>query len=111
MDIKELVADFAARLHGVIEAHAMTRARDAVLRALGVGGTRKAGRPPKTAVMVASLVRTPRKKPPRQLCPVPGCKNTAAPVFGMVCADHKNVSKTKLKKYREDRRARTLGLK
>jgi len=45
-----------------------------------------------------------RKKPPRQLCPVPGCKNVAAPIFGMVCKDHKNVAKSKIKKYREQRR-------
>jgi hypothetical protein len=59
---------------------------------------------------VAATVKKTRKKPPRQLCPVPGCKNTAAPVFGMVCADHKNVAKSKLKKYREARKAKKLGL-
>ncbi len=53
----------------------------------------------------------PRKKLPRQFCPVPGCKNPAAPVFGMVCAEHKNVSKAKIKKYREARRAAKLGSK
>jgi len=41
----------------------------------------------------------------KQICPVPGCKNVAAPVFGMVCKDHKNVAKSKIKKYREERRA------
>jgi len=35
---------------------------------------------------------------------VPGCKNPAAPIFGMVCKDHKNVAKSKIKKYREERR-------
>jgi len=45
-----------------------------------------------------------RKKPPKQICPVPGCKNVAAPIFGMVCKDHKNVAKAKIKKYREERR-------
>jgi hypothetical protein len=45
-----------------------------------------------------------RKKPPKQLCPVPGCKNVAAPIFGMVCKDHKKVAKSKIKKYREERR-------
>jgi hypothetical protein len=38
------------------------------------------------------------------ICPVPGCKNVAAPIFGMVCKDHKNVAKSKIKKYREERR-------
>jgi hypothetical protein len=50
-----------------------------------------------------------RKKAPRQLCPVPGCKNAAAPVFGMVCADHKDISKVKIKKYREQRKAKKLN--
>jgi len=36
--------------------------------------------------------------------PGAGCKNLAAPVFGMVCKEHKNVSKAKIKKYREERR-------
>jgi hypothetical protein len=49
--------------------------------------------------------------PPTQLCPVPGCKNPAAPVFGMVCAEHKDVAKAKIKKYREARRATKLGAK
>jgi len=35
---------------------------------------------------------------------VPGCKNLAAPVFGMVCKEHKNLAKAKIKKYREQRR-------
>ena len=44
----------------------------------------------------------------KQLCPVPGCKNPAAPVFGMVCAKHKDVSKTQIAKYREARRAKKM---
>ena len=35
---------------------------------------------------------------------MPGCKNVAAPVFGMVCRDHKSVAKSKIRKYREERR-------
>jgi hypothetical protein len=37
---------------------------------------------------------------------VPGCTNRAAPVFGMVCAKHKDLPKTTIKKYREQRRAK-----
>jgi hypothetical protein len=44
-----------------------------------------------------------KKTRPKQFCPVPGCKNVAAPIFGMVCKDHKNVAKSKIKKYREER--------
>ena len=53
---------------------------------------------------VAQRRAVSRKKPPVQLCPVPKCNNRAAPVFGMVCRDHKNVPKAKLRKYRELRR-------
>ena len=49
---------------------------------------------------------TDRRKGPKQLCPVPGCKNPAAPVFGMVCAKHKDIPKAQIKKYREARRAK-----
>ena len=45
-----------------------------------------------------------RKRAPKQLCPVPGCKNPAAPVFHMVCAKHKGVAKSKIKAYRAARR-------
>ena len=57
--------------------------------------TRGPGRPP----------GRPRKKPPIQYCPVPGCKNRAAPVFGMVCSEHKDVAKSLIKKYRAQRKA------
>jgi hypothetical protein len=50
--------------------------------------------------------KKPRRKGPIQLCPVPGCKGRAAPVFGMVCAAHKSVPKAKIKAYREARRAK-----
>jgi hypothetical protein len=94
MDIRSLVDEFAARLGSLIEQQVLERARAAVDGALGNSG--------------ASRAITRRKKPPRQLCPVPGCKNTAAPVYGMVCAEHKDVPKAKIKKYREARRAKKL---
>ena len=47
----------------------------------------------------------PVRSRPKQLCPVPGCNNPAAPVFGMVCAQHKDVPKAKIKEYRAARRA------
>ena len=68
-----------------------------------VGGRRSGGGP--TALGAA---RT-RRKAPIQFCPVPGCKNRAAPVFGMVCADHKNVAKSKIRKYREERKQAKNG--
>lgn len=97
--IQSLVQDFVARLSAVVEAQSLERARQAVEGALGV---RRPGRPAKLSIALGR----PRKKAPKQFCPVPGCRNPAAPVFGMVCAEHKNVSKAKIKKYREARRAK-----
>lgn len=102
MDIRQLVARFTQRLHAVVDEISVARARQAVMHALG----EKRGRLPKG--MAAILGRKPRRKGPRQLCPVPGCENAAAPVFGMVCAAHKGVSKAKIKQYREARRAAKL---
>jgi hypothetical protein len=94
MDIRALVDEFAHRLQSLIEHEVLDRARSAVAGALGTNG--------------ASRGFKARKKPPAQFCPVPGCKNKAAPVFGMVCSEHKDVAKAKIKKYREQRRAKKL---
>jgi hypothetical protein len=101
--VETLVEEFTSRLGALLESQSLERARLAVESALG--GSR-GGHPP---MLSAVLGGKPRKKAPRQLCPVPGCKNPAAPVFGMVCAEHKNVAKAKIKKYREARRAAKLG--
>jgi hypothetical protein len=104
-DIHSIVQDFVSRLSSVIEEDSVTRARAVVLSAFGVGGgagRRGPGRPPGAG----ALGRSERRKGPIQLCPVPGCKNRAAPVFGMVCAKHKDLPKAKIKKYREQRRAK-----
>jgi hypothetical protein len=109
MTIRTLIEDFANKLSSLMEGQALERARHAVESALGVGTPRR-GRPPKNAAIasaaVAVLGRKKRKKGPKQLCPIPGCKNPAAPVFGMVCAKHKDVPKAQIKKYREARRAK-----
>lgn len=111
MDIKTVVSDFASRLSALIESEAMDRARTAVLSAFGGAPRRGPGRPPKSGTALGPIAKKARKKPPRQFCPVPGCKNTAAPVFGMVCAKHKDLPKSLIKKYREARKAKKLGLK
>jgi hypothetical protein len=111
MNIKSVVEEFADRLQTLIEGEAMARARGAVLSAFGVAPKRGPGRPPKSATAVQSVAKKARKKPPLQLCPVPGCKNPAAPVFGMVCAKHKDVKKSLIKQYREARKAKKDGVK
>ena len=98
-NIRDLISDFATKLAHIIESETIVRARDTAEAALG-GNHR--GR----LALSASNGRKARRKGPKQLCPVPGCKNPAAPVFGMVCAKHKDVPKAKIKKYREARRAK-----
>jgi hypothetical protein len=108
MDIRTVVSEFTNKLVATIERQVIDRAKQAVSAAFNGTGhaPRRRGRPPKAvAAPRVTTIGRPRKKSPRQLCPVPGCKNSAAPVFGMVCAQHKNVAKTKIKKYREARKA------
>jgi len=92
MDIRSLVKEFTDKLRLIIEDEVIARARDEVDHVMGrAGGHVAAGS---------------RRKAPPQLCPVPGCKNRAAPALGMVCAEHRDVPKAKIQKYREARRAR-----
>jgi hypothetical protein len=103
MNIATLVTTFTNQLTSLIEQETLERARAAVVGALGSGN----GRGTSTKALAFATGRA-RKRAPKQLCPVPGCKNPAAPVFGMVCAKHKDVAKTKIKKYREARRAKKM---
>jgi hypothetical protein len=119
-EIRDIVSQFVGQLSALIEQDAVSRAREAVLSAfsgadvaaLGARGVRRRGRPPggKALPAVVAIGRgrppgRPRRKAPIQLCPVPGCTNRAAPVFGMVCSKHKDLPKAEIKKYREARRA------
>ena len=98
-DLQEIVQQFVDRLSSVIEQEVVSRAREAALTALDGRGS--------VAVRGGVVIRK-RRKGPIQLCPVPGCSNRAAPVFGMVCAKHKDLSKAAIKKYREARRAKKM---
>ena len=104
MPIKAAIEDFAQRIQKMIEGHAMERAKASVLHAFGMSTPKKRGRPLKATTLAAP--KKARKKMPPQYCPVPGCKNKAAPVFGMVCAKHKDIAKSKIRKYREARKAK-----
>lgn len=104
-NITSQIESFTQQLVATVEAAVVQRIQAALAGASGVPQKRGPGRPPKQAVVRVAVERTAeRKKPPKQLCPVPGCKNVAAPIFGMVCKEHKNVAKSKIKKYREQRR-------
>jgi hypothetical protein len=113
-ELQSIIADFTARLTAVINAQATEQARSVVLGAFcAERAPKRRGRPPKslTAAAVAAPTKKARKKAPLQLCPVPRCRNPAAPVFGMVCAKHKDVPKAKIRKFREARKAKKLRLK
>ncbi len=117
-NIQSIVEDFANQLTALIEEQVMSRARAAMSAALGGPPVKRGpGRPPKAAKAFAAVAavaptrKKPRKKAPPQYCPVPGCKNKAAPIFGMVCSDHKDVPKAKIKEYREARRVQKAGQK
>jgi len=108
-ELQTIVETFSAQLSSLIQAQALAQARSVVAAALGGGSVAKRrGRPPKTlqVVTISSAAAKRRKKAPLQLCPVPGCKNPAAPAFGMVCGKHRDVAKSKIKKYHEARKAR-----
>jgi hypothetical protein len=100
-NITAIVENFTSQVTAAVEASVVERIQAALAGAFGAPQRRGPGRPSKLAVATAS---ESGKKKPRQLCPVPGCKNVAAPIFGMVCKDHKNVAKSKIAKYREARR-------
>jgi hypothetical protein len=106
-NLTSLVEDFVKQIVSTVETATAQRVQSAVLTALAGGGglPRRRGRPPKNPPLLGGGLFAPVRRRPKQLCPVPGCTNPAAPVFGMVCAKHKDVPKTQIKKYRENRRA------
>jgi hypothetical protein len=103
--IAAIVSQFVDQLSVALEEEALHRVREAVLSAVGASPRRGPGRPPGLRRGPGRPPGRPRKKPPIQYCPVPNCKNRAAPVFGMVCGDHKGLPKAQIKKYRAARRA------
>jgi hypothetical protein len=109
-EIQDVVQEFVAKLSSLIEQESVSRAREVILGAFG--GKAPAGLRLRGAVRLSAVggLRK-RRKGPIQLCPVPGCANRAAPVFGMVCSKHKDLPKAEIKKYREQRREKKLKAK
>jgi hypothetical protein len=113
-EIRDVVEQFVTRLSHLIEQDTVSRAREAMLSAFGgreASGASLLGARGRNGLGAAAGRALPgrkRRKGPIQLCPVPGCHNRAAPVFGMVCAKHKDISKAQIKKYREQRRAQKM---
>jgi hypothetical protein len=108
IDIRSLVQNFVTSLVAAVEQTTTQRIQAALMSGVNGGAVRRGpGRPPKNPLFAAPAlapVSRPGKRRPKQLCPVPGCKNPAAPVFGMVCAKHKDIPKSKIKEYRDARK-------
>ena len=84
----DLVRDFGRELANAVESFTARRLKDV-----------KPSRSPR-------IPRPGKKKRSPALCYYPGCKNLAAPRFGMFCAaKHKNLSAAEKKKYRAQRSA------
>jgi hypothetical protein len=108
-NIRSLVEGFVDQIVAAVEADSVRRVQQAVTTAFagtGVDSASNRGRPAR--VVFAGV---PVRRRPKQLCPVPGCTGVAAPVFGMVCAKHRDMPKGKIKEYRAQRRAAKAGKK
>jgi hypothetical protein len=101
-NITVMVETFAFQITAAVEAALADKLQAALAGAFGAPQKHGSGRAPKQIEAVATPVAA-KKTRPKQFCPVPGCKNVAAPIFGMVCKDHKNVAKSKIRKYRAER--------
>jgi hypothetical protein len=106
--VAAIISAFVTELTAAIESELSARVQRVVVAALGGSARRGPGRPRKDDFLVsrAAAVAGTRVRP-QPLCPVPGCRNVAAPVFGMVCRDHKDVPKSMIKTYREARKLKT----
>lgn len=103
MEIQTIVSQFIVDLTSVIE----SSVRGRVLSAFG--GAPQNGVAKRRVVPVAQampVTRMKRRKGPIQLCPAPGCKERAAPVFGMLCKKHKGTPKKVVAKWRTARKAK-----
>jgi hypothetical protein len=96
MNINELAENFVRQIVAATEAAVAERIQATLASAFGMPQERGSGKPRQALA--------PQAARPKQLCPVPGCTNPAAPVFGMVCSKHKDVPKGTIKKYREQRK-------
>jgi hypothetical protein len=108
VDIRTLVQNFVTSLVAAVEQTTTQRIQAALMSGVNGGIPRRGpGRPRKNPLFPPTALAAlsgPTRRRAKQLCPVPGCRNPAAPVFGMVCSKHKDIPKAKIKEYREARR-------
>jgi len=104
-NIRSLVEGFVSQIVAAVEADSVRRVQQAVTAALSDGFSSAPRRSIRSVGDSVQESPAPVRHRPKQLCPVPGCSGVAAPVFGMVCAKHKDLPKAKIKKFRAQRRA------
>ena len=107
-NIRSLVDGFVNQIVAAIEVDSAHLVQDAMTVAFGGSAPARRGRPA-GAIAGVPAPASPVRHRPKQFCPVPGCTGVAAPVFGMVCGDHKKLSKAKIKAFRAQRRASKAG--
>lgn len=103
--VRELVDSFVINLTALIEEQSIERVQNALVQAIGRPLQAKGV----ARVMASAGARPVSPSADSRLCPVPGCKNKAAPIFGMVCAQHKDLPKAQIKKFRDERKAKALA--
>jgi hypothetical protein len=102
--VKPILLDFAREIATAVERITLDRVRS-VLDGAGTHGGRGAGKS-------AARVGRPRGKRAQLNCYYPGCKNVAAPRFGMFCsALHKDLPAAEKEKYRKAHSAGTPAAK
>jgi hypothetical protein len=112
-NIQDLTKNFIARLEEAVTGEV----RERLSRALVMGGFPGAFPVARTETKAAVTARSDmtkakrvyRRTAPIQLCPVPRCRERAAPVFHMLCSKHKDTPKKLVAQYRAARRAASKG--
>lgn len=102
-EIGKLMKDFEVKIVATVREQVRAELIESIGRT-AVKATSHVSKVLKNGAVAPAAVKPPRKKGPVQLCPAPGCKERAAPIFGMVCAKHKGTPKKTIAKWREDRR-------
>jgi hypothetical protein len=101
-DIRTIIDTFVSQLVAVVEADSALRMQQVVA---AVFSGELSASPFAGSTRAPGGAKAPGRRRSKRLCPVPGCTGVAAPVFGMVCAKHKDMPKAKIAEYRAQRRA------
>jgi hypothetical protein len=85
--VQRLTSQFIAQIEGIVAERVQAKLGEII-----------------SSTVTGTIVK-PRRKAPAQLCPSPGCKERAAPVFSMLCSAHKDAPAKTVASWRAARRA------